>query len=354
MLFKFKNPKYKSTIPPQSLMQNIKETGSFDKSITLVTFGGGLKKYRNAARALANDACKCGFFKEVLLYSDLLYPPKYLHKNVINRIPNWSNEDFEFIRNNKPGFGFWIWKPIIINSVLTSMKEGDYAVYLDGGCEISPLGIERLHQYIDICNESGGLFFQLEHSEEQFTKNELFEYLKTPKEQRISPQIQATFFVIKSCQETRALVEKWLALSRVDSMRLLTNERSPLKQSHQFIDHRNDQSILSLTVKQSNFSVIPAEDNFDSRLYDIINSWIFLIPFHSRRAKKFRKTFIMAKLSTEKQCKASLLGSWPFRLQFAFQSIIRRKLNFGGILAGREYQTEAPKREVKQSRADVQ
>lgn len=338
MLFKFKNRKYKPTTPPQSLMQSIKENDSADRSLTLVTFGGGLEKYRNAARALANDACECGFFKEVFLYTDLQPSQKYVHENLIIRIPDWSEEDFQFIRNNTRGFGFWLWKPIIINSVLSSMMEGDFIVYLDGGCEISPLGTKRLHQYINICNESGGLFFHLEHNEEKFTKNELLEYLNTPEEQRVSPQIQATIFVIKNCQETRALAEKWLTLSRLDSMRLLTDEKSPSKQSNQFIDHRHDQSILSLLVKESTFSVIPAEDNFDSRLYNIINSWVFLIPFHSRRAKKYRKTFTMAKLSTEGQCEASLLGSWSFRLQFALQSIIGFKLNLGGVLAGQGHE----------------
>lgn len=335
-MLKLKNRKYKPVTPPQSLTKNICDNDSRNRPITLVTFGGGLEKFRKAARALANDACKCGFFKEVLLYSDSPQPAKHLHKNVKNIIPNWSNTDLQFIKNNPRGFGYWLWKPIIINSALRSMKEGDFLVYLDGGCEISPIGTKRLHQYIKMCSESSGLFFQLQHIEEMFTKNDLFEYLETPKAQRISPQIQATIFVIKNCQEIRAWAEKWLALSRFDSMRFLTDENSKFKQSSQFIEHRHDQSILSLTVKQSDFSVIPAEDNFDSRLYNILNSWILLIPFHSRRARKIRKTFVMAKISTEERCKDSLLGSWTFRLQFAIQSIIAGKLNFEGILAGQE------------------
>lgn len=336
MLFKLKKRKYKSVIPPQGLMQNICEPDFDNKSITFVTFGGGLEKFRKAARALANDACKCGFFKEIFLYSDIPQPPEDLHKNVKNRIPDWSDTDLQFIRNNPRGFGYWLWKPIIIDAVLKTMHEGDFLVYSDGGCEISPLGTRRLHQYINACNDRGGIFFHLEHMEEKFTKTELFEYLNTPEEQRISPQIQSTIFVIKNCQETRALAEKWLALSRLDSMRLLTDEGSAAKQSNHFIEHRHDQSILSLVVKQFNFPVIPAEDNFDSRLYNIVNSWIFLLPFHSRRAKKNRKTFVLAKMSTEERCRASLSGSWAFRVQFALQSIMRGKLNFEGIRAGQE------------------
>ncbi len=336
MLLKFKNRKYKSVTPPQNLIQNICDADTYIKPITLVTFGGGLEKFRVAARSLANDACKCGFFKDIFLYSDFPQPPKRLHKNVKNRIPDWSDTDLHFIENNPHGFGYWLWKPIIINSVLNSMNDGEILVYLDGGCEISPLGTRRLLYYIEICDNDGGLFFHLGHREDMFTKNELFEYLNTPEEQKKSPQIQATIFLIKNCQDTRAWAEKWLALARFDSMRLLTDEKSALKQSSRFIEHRHDQSILSLTVKQSKFSVIPAEDNFDSRLYNILNSWIFLIPFHSRRAKKNRKTFIMAKLSTERRCKASLLGSWAFRLQFILQSIIGGKLNFEGILVGRK------------------
>lgn len=226
---------------------------------------------------------------------------------------------------NMRGFGYWLWKPLLVTAMLDEMEEGAILLYADGGCEFSRLGTERFKQYVALADRHGGLFFRLPHAEIEYSKRELREFLATSAEEDASPQVQATLFMIKNSAEGRAFVAHWLATCRKDGMRLLTDDLDPEKQSERFIGHRHDQSILSILVKRSRMWLLDAEDHFDKRLYLIVNSWILLFPFHARRARRTRIVPLMARLSNEAACRRSLASPLSFKLQFIAQSLLSRR-----------------------------
>lgn len=227
--------------------------------------------------------------------------------------PDWNSADSAFIHANPRGYGYWLWKPLMIRALLDRLEDGAFLVYADGGCELSQQGGPRLRDYLNMAARTGALFFSLPFPEGQYAKRELLDRLSASEQEIASPQVQGTIMVLQNRAEVRAFVDGWIALCREDGYALLDDRLDPAIQAHGFRSHRHDQAILSLLVKRSGFTVIPWEDNYDKLLYWIIDSWVFLFPIHARRAQRHRLTWRMSGLSSHRRCVASAKGSLGFR-----------------------------------------
>lgn len=80
------------------------------------------------------------------------------------------------------GGGYWLWKSFLLKQTFDKMKLDDICVYADAGCHINIHGKQRLQEYYDMVNsdESGMLSFCLDHIEEVWTTEKLFEYFNIP------------------------------------------------------------------------------------------------------------------------------------------------------------------------------
>ena len=97
----------------------------------------------------------------------------------------WNNNG-SFVANSGRGFGYWIWKPHIINKELEKLNDGDILIYTDSGCEINKNGRERLLEYIHMLdndpNDYGLISFTLPFKEYQYTKALIFEFFEKYKD----------------------------------------------------------------------------------------------------------------------------------------------------------------------------
>ncbi len=158
------------------------------------------------------------------------------------------NKHGEFVENNKRGYGYWIWKSYLINKTLKDINDNDIIIYADGGCFFNPCGLKRLNEYIQIVNDNyfGMIVFQLEQMEIKWTKYELLEYMNVSEEDKWTRHIMATSFIVKKTQHSSALIKQWFETC---SKHELINDDYQ-KKYDEFIDHRHDQSVLSLLVKK--------------------------------------------------------------------------------------------------------
>jgi len=171
--------------------------------------------------------------------------------------------DQEFIQENQhilhqpKGAGYWLWKPYFIDKTLKQMNEGDLLFYSDSGAQfihnIKPL-IEPVH------NECGLLLFSLEdfHQNKKWTKRDCFVLMGLDNEPYLSaPQISASFIVCLNTSTSRDFVAQWLEHAK--DPRIITDEPNTcgLPNYGEFVDHRHDQSILSLLGYKHNISTIP-------------------------------------------------------------------------------------------------
>lgn len=164
--------------------------------------------------------------------------------------------DEHFLRKNNHilkhsrGGGYWMWKPYIVLKTLEKVNEGDLIFYCDSGVVF----IKSIDPLCAILQESNKdiLTFQLPLIEKQWTKRDAFVLLNcdTP-EFTDTPQVLGGYFLVKKNNKSVEFFKKFLSFA--EDERILTDISNKLGKTNylEFIDHRHDQSLLSLLSKNS-------------------------------------------------------------------------------------------------------
>lgn len=241
--------------------------------IVFLTFGGPTVNYHNRVLLICKQAESLNIFNEIRGVTDL---------DLKDNHPIFWRGYGEFLRNNRRGYGFWLWKPYIIRHTLQDIETNDIIVYMDAGCTINPEGKQRLNEYIDLLNNQSEfdiLSFQMHAlSEVKYSKLALLEYLNINEIDRNSGQCMATVIILRKGKHSTTVVNKWYETSILPD--LINDKHSPLE-NKLFIDHRHDQSIYSLLVKKMG-SIKIADETF------FYPNWITLggrFPFWATRIR---------------------------------------------------------------------
>lgn len=249
--------------------------------IYFISFGDSINYNKNKER-ICSEAASFQFFDKIIWYDQNDLDSSFLekHKN--------------FLYNNKRGFGYWLWKPQIVKQTLNLMNDNDILVYADSGCSLFPSGLERLKQYINYVNkyEVGNLSFQLNEycTEKKFNKGKLINKYNSisektialeqcNKENILNQQLMATVFILRKCDFTIKLVDKWLEECEIYDN--INDSKIDSYNYEEFIDHRHDQAIFSL-VRKSFGTIIIQDDT-----YLAYPNWYSRmdIPIHATRIK---------------------------------------------------------------------
>lgn len=182
------------------------------------------------------------------------------------------------ILDSKRGGGYWLWKPYIILDMLNKIENGDYLIYMDSGAKFtkSPINILRM------INHKGILVTSMLHPQGRWTKGDCFQLINkiSPDDFRYDLQIQASYLFLRKCEFSVNFIKNWLELCESNS--LITDEPSKLKSNFpEFIDHRHDQSILSLLVYNNDVMYIPQIDQY-CKEWGYGEDWIY-VDRHGRR-----------------------------------------------------------------------
>ena len=142
----------------------------------------------------------------------------------------------------KRGNGYWVWKPHLILETLINMPEDDILVYIDAGDWIS----SNFKQYlIRKMRTHNILLTEGSYQCSTFTKRDVFATLLCDEEKYWRAiQIEAGIIVCKKNDATIHIIKEWLKWCLTPG--LVTDEPSQTKNLPDFIDHRHDQSILSI------------------------------------------------------------------------------------------------------------
>jgi hypothetical protein len=203
-----------------------------------ITFGNDL--FKNQRERLRNQAQETGWFDRIIIESP-------------ETIQNFHALHEDFIKNNKRGYGYWIWKPYIILRQLNEMNDGDFLFYTDSGSTIVPHMKHKLDAYIQALEETDKpimTFDNLTYYENQFQKMRILKRFSLEQNQDFlhSQQIESGIFICKKNHFTMQFVQLWLDLVMENNYHLV-NDEDEFEQLPEFIDHRHDQSILSILCK---------------------------------------------------------------------------------------------------------
>lgn len=239
--------------------------------IYLLTFASNNTNYIIARDRLISQANQAAFFDEFIEITESDLPVK--HKI-------FYSENKDFLEDKKTrGYGYWIWKPYLVKYALNQiLNDDDILVYIDVGCEICYLAEKRFGQYINTTKKHGGLFFSTGFPEANWTKADLIAHFDI--HSLNFNQVQASFFFIKKCEKVCSLVDKWFSIT--SDKHFIDDSPSIKPNFNGFIEHRHDQSILSLLVHMDNYPIINQNFCFNSSYY-YKNSYVFSYPIHAIR-----------------------------------------------------------------------
>ena len=158
------------------------------------------------------------------------------------------------ILSNPKGIGYWLWKPYIILEALKKVGDGDIIIYCDCGIQI----IQSLTPLINICHNRDDilLFKNCNYLNSMWTKRDCFILMDcNSTEYWNSPHCDAAFSIFKKSDISLKFVNEWLAFG---SNKFIISDLPNIcseKNLPEFIDHRWDQSILSLLAKKYNLNL---------------------------------------------------------------------------------------------------
>ena len=182
------------------------------------------------------------------------FSAKYFAK--VDQVISYTQKDIDedFRNKNKTllsiqrGNGLWLWKPYFIKKSLDLLEQNDYLVYADSGVQyarnVTQLIVQLEKSSQDI------MLFDLPLLEIQWTKRHTIEKINGVRSDvRYSNQRNGAFILIKKTPDSIAFVEEWLNLccepDLLQPAESNLNHEDPL-----FIEHREDQSIISLLSKK--------------------------------------------------------------------------------------------------------
>lgn len=208
------------------------------RKITLCAFADS--SLEKVIRRFIFEAEQSQFFDHVVVYTekdlDILF---------------W-NRHKDFIANNKRGYGYWVWKPYIVNKTLKSLNPDDILVYLDIGCVINYTGRESFERYISLINKSelGCVCFYNGYIEKDWDKGDVLDFFGVRDNHDIleSEQIMSGIFLLRNWEKTRRLIQAWEDIDS-NNYHLIDDTPSKSPDLEGFRENRHDQSILSLLIK---------------------------------------------------------------------------------------------------------
>ena len=153
--------------------------------------------------------------------------------------------DNEFVNQNskilseKRGAGYWLWKPYVILKALRQIPENDLVLYLDSRIII----IKPIDSFVNKLGNADIILIKGSHPIKKYVKRDLLKALDADDSTKELDMLEAGFLLVRNSPFSREFIEEWLSLCKDE--KLLTDTPSQ-DEYPDFIDHRHDQSILTM------------------------------------------------------------------------------------------------------------
>ena len=189
-----------------------------------------------------------------------MYPSDGQRPNTIDVFIKYHKD---FIKNNKRGYGYWIWKHKVIIEKYNTMEMNDILVYSDSGNTINSLNIKMVNYINTLINKTGILLFPINHKEGDWSKMDV---IKTIVKEDINNvinnyQTMGGLMMFRKCTNTTMYLQEVAKYSI--QYNLINDSISKLPNIKNFKEHRYDQSIFSLV--KYNYKYDLSYDLFDDR-----------------------------------------------------------------------------------------
>lgn len=213
-----------------------------------ILFSFGDWRYYPTLDFLKESAQKNAGVDEILVFKESDIESSFYKKNI---------KHF----NDKRGFGYWIWKSYFFNKLLAKAKKDDVFLYVDAGNEI----INKLDPLFEICQKDSKGITLFDNSDNNprgevwknnlWTKSDTFNLMGLRSEKYIyGNQINASYIVFRKTKYSIKFFEYFQILS--ENYNIISDAPNITENFNKdFLDHRHDQSILSLLSIRYRFKI---------------------------------------------------------------------------------------------------
>jgi hypothetical protein len=205
------------------------------------------RKHIYHANNLAEQVKQFNIFDEINVYTGI---------DIQNDKSFWEQHG-EFIKNNRRGYGYWVWKPYLIKKKMEQLNDGDILLYLDSQCRINLDEKQYLLDYLEIVKKNKILFTpwkDVPAYEYCFNKMDLVHKLDMQNHELLNTyQNQSCIILIYVCKETRDLIDL-IYYYACEDYHNIDDTPSIIPNHIKYWEHRHDQSLFSLLTKKHNYS----------------------------------------------------------------------------------------------------
>ena len=190
----------------------------------------------------------------------------------------------QYILDKKRGSGFFSWKTAIIIETFNHLDEGDIVLYSDAAMEV----IGDLTPLYNTASSIDGIMLFLVpgfHLNKMWTKKDCFSLMKCDSPiYHNARQSQGALSLWVKNEKTIEFLNEWAKIMR--DPRVITDDPNFCGPNHpEFIDHRHDQSILSLLRIKHNIEVYRDPTQFGNSEIDQFDNSPYPQLFNHHRQK---------------------------------------------------------------------
>ena len=231
-----------------------------------------LLDHSNICRAIDHDVVAVTFAdgkncQAIRLTKELetsAYFNRHISATTITLLPKTFTQQWgEFMNTNKKGFGYYVWKSIVVLNALHTMNDGDLLVWLDSGMHIKPgCGTRVLQDYYKrlIDSKESVMAFRIKYMEDAWTKRDLKEYIGELPANTTPNQFCTGVIIFQKSTKSMHLVSEWVRISQLQNGHMIDDSTSTSgPEMDCFNQHRHDQSIFSLLAKK--YGCLVCDDN---------------------------------------------------------------------------------------------
>lgn len=175
------------------------------------------------------------------------------------------------------GAGYWLWKPYIILETLKQLRQEDVLLYLDSDFIV----VGDLIPFCDLCTVYDPIVLVTDHGHRnsEMTRRDCFYYMECDDERYSrAEQVTAGCQLYKKTARSLSFVGKYLELCCDQRLLLDGPNHCGLPNLDGFIDHRHDQSVLSLLAEKKDVKRVrnPAQwgNHLKMEQYRVPGEWL--------------------------------------------------------------------------------
>lgn len=217
----------------------------------LINYSDGY--YQKSQKNNSETGVLIGGFNKVIEYQKKDIDVDFFNKN-------------EHILSKPRGAGYWLWKPYIIYKTLLSINYNDILFYSDSGSDFIN-NVSPLIEILDRDNKQILVFELDEHKNITWTKRDCLILTNSDYQNLLNQNmILASFIMLRKNDFTVKFIKSWLDFC--EDYRIITDAENELGMPNyaEFIDHRHDQSVLSLLSRKYDLNVIPDISQFGKNM----------------------------------------------------------------------------------------